>query len=133
MRTSAPSTGNPALDRDIERLRRLGHEIEVLQAAPSVGVVIVGFDLPPGVYNKPMTDLLLQTTVQYPLSAMDMFWVEPELRLASGAVPAGGSIEMQFERPWLRFSWHRNAPWVPGRDDLLSHLEFAEDRLRRGN
>jgi hypothetical protein len=60
---------------------------------------------------------------------MDMFWVDPALQLASGEEPQSSNLEVHFGRTWRRFSWHRNSPWVPGRDDLLTHLEFARVRL----
>jgi hypothetical protein len=97
-----------------------------------VGVVIRSFELPDGIYNKNRSDVLLQTTVQYPASGMDMFWVEPDLTLANGSAPAGGeAIEPHFGRQWRRYSWHRQVPWNPGRDDLLSHFDFAVARLER--
>jgi len=128
----APSSGNEALDHDIARLLEAGHEVELFSEGARIGVVIRGYVLPAGVYNKDRTDVLLETSAQYPLAAMDMFWVHDDLRLANGGVPAGASPEMQFGRAWLRYSWHRNTPWVPGRDDIVSHLEFVADRLRRG-
>jgi hypothetical protein len=124
---------NPLLQEDAETLAaETNSEIEILRNGDLVGVVVRGLALPAGMYSKPATDLLLQTTHQYPASAMDMFWVDPDLTLASGAVPLGGeSIESHFGRTWRRYSWHRNAPWVPGRDDLSSHFEFAVARLQR--
>jgi hypothetical protein len=130
MQTSAVETGNAALDSDVERLRELGIAVEILIAPPEIGVV-ARIALSEG-YNTSHTDLLLKTTTVYPASAMDMFWVDPSLLLASGAVPqAGESMEVHFGRNWRRYSWHRNVEWVPGRDDLLSHFEFAMARLQR--
>jgi hypothetical protein len=126
------STGNEILDRDVERLRLTGHPVDVVVENLSVGVVIRGYALPSGVYNRDTTDILLQTDMQYPASAMDMLWVDDGLLLSSGAIPAGGeSREHHFGRDWRRLSWHRNAPWVAGRDDLVGHFEFAVARLAR--
>lgn len=124
---------NPLFDEDVPKLAAAAScTVDVLREGDLVGVVVRSLALPPGIYNKPTSDLLLQTTVQYPLSAMDMFWVDADLTLASGAVPAGGeSIEQHFGTSWRRYSWHRNAPWVPGRDCLSSHFEFAIARLQR--
>ncbi len=106
--------------------------VGLLRAGDLVGVVVRRLALPADIYNKTATDLLLQTTVQYPQSAMDMFWVDQDLTLASGAVPAGAeSIEQHFGITWRRYSWHRNVAWVPGRDCLCSHFEFAVARLQR--
>lgn len=131
MRTSA-STGNDILDRDVGRLREAGHDVDLLQEGMLVGIVICGYELPSGIYNRETTDILLQTDLQYPASAMDMLWVDDDLLLASGAIPAGGeSREHHFGRNWRRLSWHRNVPWVAGRDDLVGHFEFAVARLAR--
>lgn len=94
--------------------------------------MVEAYALPARIYNKRTSDVLLHTTTQYPMSAMDMFWVDVDLTLASGAIPAGSeSIETYFGRQWRRYSWHRNAPWRPGRDNLVSHFEFAVARLQR--
>lgn len=129
MPTSA-STGNPTLDEDVSRLRACGHTIELLEAPPEIGVLVRNVALPQG-WNRNEVDMLLRTTTVYPASEMDMFWVSPDLRLASGAVPQAGSEEGHFGESWLRFSWHRNAPWSPGRDDLVSHFEFCRARLSK--
>jgi len=133
MPTSGFQIDNPLLDEDAAKLaQHTGCPIQILRADDLVGVVVCGLALPAGIYNKATTDLLVQTTIQYPLSAMDMFWVDIDLTLATGAAPAGGeSIESHFGRTWRRYSWHRNVPWVPGRDDLSSHYEFAVARLQR--
>ncbi len=127
----ASTTANPTLDADIARLERLGYELEVLSAGGEIGVVVHDLPLPAG-YNRSTTSLLVKTTTLYPASAMDMFWVDAELLLANGACPQSGeSIEVQFDRTWRRYSWHRNTTWVPGRDDLIGHVEFCVARLQR--
>ena len=133
MPTSDTEIDNPLLEEDVAKLAEVTRcEIDTCRQDQLVGVVVRCVTLPDGIYNKPTSDLLLQTTVQYPLSAMDMFWVDVDLTLASGAVPAGAeSIETHFGQPWRRYSWHRNVPWVPGRDCLSSHFEFAIARLQR--
>lgn len=128
---SAAAAGNEVLAEDLERLSEQGFEFEVLVEGAEVGIVVRDVPLPPDAYSIPITDLLLKTTTLYPQSEMDMFWVDPDLVLASGAEPASSNLEMHFGRPWRRFSWHRNSPWMPGRDDLLGHFEFARARLQR--
>jgi hypothetical protein len=133
MPTSDLGIDNPLLEEDVAKLAtETGCAVDTLREGDLVGVVVRSLSLPAGIYNKPTTDVLLQTTIQYPVSAMDMFWVDLDLKLATGAVPAGGeSIEQHFGLAWRRYSWHRNVPWVPGRDCLSSHFEFATARLQR--
>jgi hypothetical protein len=133
MRTSVSEIGNALLGEYMARLaEQLGRDVELLRDGELLGVVVCALELPAGIYSKPATDMLLQTTVQYPLSAMDTFWVDEDLTLAGGHVPVGGeSRETHFGRRWRRYSWHRNAPWQPGRDDLVGHFEFSIARLQR--
>lgn len=133
MRTSVSEIANEALAEDMSRLaEQLDCEIELLREGEQLGVVVRRLELPVGIYSKPRSDVLLQTTTQYPMSAMDMFWTDEDLLLTDGRVPVGGeSIEAHYDRTWRRFSWHRNAPWEPGRDDLVGHFDFALARLQR--
>jgi hypothetical protein len=131
MPTSAVETGNETLDADLERLAQLGYSVETLVAGVEIGIVVKNLQLPAG-YNCAQTDVLLKTTMLYPASAMDMFWVSPTLLLAAGGVPqAGDSMESHFGLTWRRYSWHRNTEWRPGRDDVVSHFDFALARLQR--
>jgi hypothetical protein len=123
---------NPLLAEDLGRLAEAGYDTELLRAGDQVGVVVRNVPLPEGRWSQDSTDLMLMTTVLYPQSAMDMFWTRPDLHLASGGEPTASNLEVHFERSWRRFSWHRNAEWRPGRDDLLSHFEFALARLNDG-
>lgn len=125
-------TENPLLGEDLDRLADSGFETALLREGDQVGVVVRDVPLPEGLWSHASTDVMLMTTVLYPQSAMDMFWTMPELRLASGGDPQASNPEVHFGRPWRRFSWHRNADWRPGRDDLISHLEFALVRLNDG-
>ena len=123
------TASNPVLDEDLQRLRDQGFDYELLVDPPEIGIVVRNVPLSDGVFTQTLTDILLKTTQLYPQSEMDMFWVDPELRLASGAEPLASNPELHFGRAWRRFSWHRNCAWIPGRDDLLTHLEFARARL----
>lgn len=128
-RTLVTSIENPLLSEDLTRLADQGFEYELLTSGDEVGVLVQGVALPADLWSTPTTEVLLRTTVLYPQSAMDMFWTPPELRLASGGEPEASNLEVHFDRSWRRFSWHRNSEWRPGRDDLLTHLEFARVRL----
>jgi hypothetical protein len=130
---SVSGLNNPLLTQDAEQLAaQLQCDVELVQEGAQVGVIVRWLSLPDGIYNRPQTDLLMQTTGQYPAADMDMFWVDRELLLFDGRVPQGAeSLEPHFGRMWRRYSWHRNAPWLPGRDSLISHFEFSVARLQR--
>jgi hypothetical protein len=60
-----------------------------------------------------------------------MFWVEPDVTFANGAVPKNAElIEAAIGRQWRRFSWHLQN-WNPGRDGLKTYLEFVNSRLAK--
>ena len=113
-RVAPAVAGNSVLEEDLQRLSEQGFDYQLLVEPPDIGIVIHDVPLPEGVFSQQNTDVLLKTTYLYPQSEMDMFWVEPDLRLASGAKPLATNLEIHFDQPWRRFSWHRNCPWIPG-------------------
>ena len=86
----------------------------------------------PAHFNRPTTDLLIKVPPLYPYGALDMFWTTPDLRLSTGAMPAGASPESVMGRQWLRFSWHP-ATWRQGVDNVCTFLNFINQRLHRGD
>ncbi len=126
-------SANDELHRHADELRvAVGYEVELVEGAVQVPVIIKAVTLPNGVFAVSETDMLFVADAQYPLSALDMFWVEPEVVRADGGVPANADqIEQYADRSWRRFSWHRNGIWSPNSNGLLDHFEFAMDRLRR--
>ena len=121
----------PRILADVEALRAEGLTVEVLEdGGVTFGVLLKGYTLAPGAWNRPATDVLVLVTAAHPNAKLDMFWVAPGLRLANGTVPkAGDSETMHFGRPWQRFSWHATQ-WNPGRDTILTYLrEVVDHRL----
>lgn len=116
------------LAADVARLREAtGYEAEVIAENGQLWVVVKQATIPPRAYTDDRSDVLLQTDYQYPMSAMDMFWMEPEVSHANGSAPSHVSvIETHAGRTWRRWSWHRNGVWKPGSDDLLTHWAFVE-------
>lgn len=119
------------LQRDADELAtEAGVPVEIAQDGAQVYVMLRDFPLPAGVYVVASSDILFLTDVQYPLSAMDMFWTDPAVVRADGSVPTGAeSVEVYGGRSWRRFSWHRNGVWSPNGNPLLDHFEFMQDRF----
>ena len=108
----------------------VGVDIERLDA--QIYIILRDLPLPKGAYLVATSDILFITDVQYPLSAMDMFWTDVAVLRADGTVPANAdSIETYCGRPWRRFSWHRNGIWNPSGNGLLDHFEFMQDRFAK--
>jgi hypothetical protein len=112
-----------------ELTETVGVEGEVIDAEGRLNVLLAKAPLPVGIFNLDRSDVLFMADYQYPLSAMDMFWVEPELLRRDGAVPQGAeSIEAYLGRHWRRFSWHRHGSWRPTGNPLLDHYALMEAR-----
>lgn len=90
----------------------------------------------PNHWSRRRTDILVIAAQGYPASAMDMFWVTPELDFADGRKPANAdSIETYAGQAWQRFSWHYppTQPWNPATSSLLTHMRFVRVRLAQAN
>jgi hypothetical protein len=116
-------------DHAKELSEAVGVVAEIIEREQRVYVLLRKVRLPVGVFKQAETDLLFITDYQYPLSALDMFWVEPGVVRADGSVPQNAdSIESHLDRQWRRYSWHRNGVWHPTRNGLLDHFVFVEAR-----
>lgn len=94
-------------------------------------LVVPDFPVPDSWSARSVT-LLAMVPNGYPMAAMDMFWVDPTLRLSDGREPGGSSFESHLGRTWQRFSWHYRNPqsdWRPGTSCLMSHLHFCQTRF----
>ena len=96
-------------------------------------VVMDGFAVP-GDYAPRAVRLLVKLPPTFPEGAPDMFWVQPQLRLASGGVPRQTRTEEIMGESWQRFSWHlQPGAWKPGISTLRDFLRAVADRLQRGD
>lgn len=107
-----------------------GIPASVIEEGSRAYVLLEKMPLPVGAFSVKSTDVLFIADLQYPLSSMDMFWVEVDVVKPDGSIPQGGdSIELYLGRSWRRFSWHRNGLWSPSGNPLLDHFALMEARL----
>lgn len=120
-----------SLARHLEELtERVGVQGGVIERDGRLYVLLTGVALPQGTFLLDATDVLFITDHQYPLSALDMFWTDPEVVLADGEVPKGAEwTEDYLGREWRRFSWHRRGAWRPTGNPLLDHFALMEERF----
>ena len=87
-------------------------------------LVIAGLGVDPAKYDRATVDLLIRVPAGYPMAALDMFYVDPPLRLHSGGYPPQADhFESHGGRQWQRFSRHLNGtPWRPGVDCLRTFI-----------
>ena len=119
------------VEQELKALADDGRKSELLESEGTACVVFPAYPLPRG-YSKKASDLLLVLPLSYPNGKPDMFWVEPDVTLAGGAVPkSADQIEPHVGRQWRRFSWHMSS-WNPATDNLRTFLEFINCRLAKG-
>lgn len=118
------------LERDLQILKQQ-YPNAYLQTDVGQSLVVIPNVKIPNHWNVSHVDILFPIISPYPYAALDMFWVGTPLRLANGVMPANaqGHDRHYLGKNWQGFSWHYSQPWVPNRDNLLSHLRFALVRL----
>lgn len=118
------------LERDLDILKQQ-YPNAFLELENGQPLVVIPQVKVPGHWNVSHVDILFPIAQPYPYAAQDMFWVGTPLRLANDGMPANaqGHDRHYLGKNWQGFSWHYSQPWVPNRDNLLSHLRFALVRL----
>lgn len=135
---SAPKTINPGdsepprlPESDEQYLAAKGISYELLQGASEVFFVAKGLAVSPGLYERADTDLMIRIPNAYPVAGLDMFYVDPPLKLRGGDYPVSANVfEDHGGRRWQRFSRHLAAPWRPGVDGIGSFLALVLAELR---
>lgn len=120
-------------DDDQKWLKDKGFEFEVVAESGLTNLIIKNYPLPPG-FDQKQTDLLIRLPAGFPDAPPDMFWVDPEIKLAKTGVhaPASDNFESYVSRTWQRFSRHlAQGAWRPGVDSLESWLHSIRTLLAK--
>jgi hypothetical protein len=131
---SAPGTINPGdfklPEADEGHLADKGYSWAVDQMG---NLVIRGLPVSNQKYDKASVDLMVRIPGGYPMTALDMFYVSPELKLRNGGWPVGAEVfEQHGGRLWQRFSRHLQAsPWRPGVDSIKTFLAVILPELQK--
>ena len=85
-------------------------------------VIIKKWPLPNG-WNKTETSVLVLIPPGYPVTPLDNFYTDNDLRLSNGGQPGNSSVNAsQLGRSWLQFSYHvEQEDWKPHGDILQGH------------
>jgi hypothetical protein len=76
-------------------------------------------------FDRRQVDMLFKVPVGHPISALDMFWVHPVIRLVDGNLPqSADQFENYLDRTWQRFSRHVPT-WRPGADSLRTFVPLV--------
>ena len=119
-------------DSDVEYLCSRGLKHEAKLEGNMISLVVFDVELPSG-YQPRMIDLLLRLPLQFPQAPPDMFWTDPVVSYAGGAVPPQTQVrEHHMGRSWQRWSRHfGQSHWRPGVDDLRSYMTLIRSTLER--
>jgi len=114
-------------------LKGKGYSWRLVPDRAGACLIITGYAVNPDVYDRPQTDLMLRIPAQYNLAGLDMYYVDPPLRLKGGGYPRSAeSFERHVERQWQRFSRHLPRPWRTGVDDLRMFFALINQELHAG-
>lgn len=123
-------TAKEILEEDVKGLETAtGLKVQVAEQDNRLFVLVREYSPPKGVSRLEKTDVLFIADLQYPLSAMDMFWADVGVVRSDGSLFENSEqIEEYLNRKWRRFSYHRNGVWNPVGNPLLDHFSFMESR-----
>ncbi len=116
------------LSRQLAALQRCHPEAQLHPVGDGTHVVTVLLTLPAG-WSCAQTTAAFVVPHAYPAAQPDCFFVDAELRLAGGAVPANSGMQPLHGQPHLWFSWHLQQPWNPAQHSLLTYVRFITERL----
>ena len=92
------------------------------------GLIFQDYLLPPG-YNINKVELMILIPNEYPMAALDMFYIYPEINRLDGKDIEALAQESHFGKNWQRWSRHYN--WQPGVHNLSTHLVVVKNSLKQ--
>ena len=95
-------------------------------------LIVAGYAVNEETYDRAAVDLMVRIPAQYNLAGLDMYYVDPPLRLRNGGSypQAAESFESHDGRSWQRFSRHLPIPWRPGVDGLRMFFAHIHRELQ---
>jgi hypothetical protein len=117
------------LEREFEEVRQRFPNATIRAIAGQHLVSLGQAPLPAG-WNKQTSNVYFFVPAGYPHANPDCFYLDPDVRLANGALPANAQIQQLADLgPALWFSYHVSRLWKPGRDRLLTWVATIAGRL----
>lgn len=121
------------LEKDAAYLNTLGVKWETLIDDRRRWLIIRDYALPEG-YSHEVVDIAIDIPASYPDAAIDMFYCNPPLKLASGAVIAQTSSHVSIGGiTYQQWSRHLNGAtrWNPLTDSIITQMAVVEESLLR--
>lgn len=120
------------LPEDSEFLKNYGLPWEAINSNGQ-WILLHDFTTPEG-YNHTKVTVAIRLETGYPQSELDMAYFFPKLTRTDGKAIGQTQVNQNIDgKEFQRWSRHRTAvnPWVPGEDNLGSHIFLVEDWLER--
>ena len=119
------------LEEDEAYLKEKGYAYELVDEGENACLIIKDYAVSPKKYDRDAVDLLICIPKGYNDAKLDMYYVDPPLRLrASGQYPhKADHFEDHAKRKWQRFSRHL-PQWRPGIDTLQNFLPLVHQELQ---
>jgi hypothetical protein len=119
------------LEADELYLKEKGYSYQLVADGEVGCLVITGYVLAPGKYDRDAIDLLICIPKGYNDAKLDNYYVDPHMRLkASGQYPPNADyFEDHVGRKWQRFSRHL-PQWRAGIDTLQTFLPLVHRELQ---
>lgn len=124
------------LHKDVQTAkRRKSVSAETAEESGRVYVTFKEYPIASPKYNKSSTDVMIMATVEYPKTALDMFFTPPDVRRSDGQMPEATAVVRHMDAEWLQWSIHpyRDHAWDPAKDDLDVFLLYVDQRFRNGD
>lgn len=121
------------LEKDELYLNTLDVDWEALIDGARRWLILRGYSLPYG-YNQKEVNIAIDIPTTYPDAAIDMFYCNPALSLASGGViDRTQSTIVIAGQTYQRWSRHLNGitKWNPMTDSVITHMAVIEECLLR--
>ena len=127
---AVPLTGiPPKLEEHIAALRERGYNVKAVDNG-EIAIVIKDYKIPGRIWSRPSADLRIATDATYPESKLGPFWLHPPVTRKNGdSINGAGSTEWDG-KTWQTFCWSV-VRWDPVYDNLLTHLDVVDERMRR--
>ena len=127
---AVPLTGMPPkLEEHIAALRERGYNVKAVDNG-EIAIVIKDYKIPGSIWSRPSADLRIATDATYPESKLGPFWLHPPVTRKNGdSINGAGSTEWDG-KTWQTFCWSV-VRWDPVYDNLLTHLDVVDERMRR--
>ena len=119
----------PKLREHIAVLEGRGYKVEAVDNG-EIGIVIKDYKIPGHIWSRESADLRLSTDSTYPESKIGAFWLCPPVSRRNGDTIRGAGSTRWEGRTWQTFCWYV-VHWDPRYDNLLTHLDVVDDRMRR--